>query len=183
MLEKLRESVLKWRQEVDKLEATLEAKLQRLEYLQTSPLPADEVADVVVNAMLAHGKRDFHNHLDRKLDHAVRHPLADAESQWRPDLLSKLGQPTEANVFSLVWILRDRVAEALRREIVESECLPEGGPPKAERLTEIPKLERDIQKLRQRIETERTAAKDAGVDLAQIHARPPTPARTRDLKR
>lgn len=173
MLSKIRESLLKWRDDVDALEVELEAKLQRLEFLQEAPLPAEELAEAVIDVMLSHARKSFYSHLDLKLHPAVTNPLADPEAtSWLPALITSFGRPNEVSPWSLLWVLREPITQALREEIINWDAMPEAGPPRIKREAEIPKLEKRIKKLRADIESEREAARQAGVELGQIHNRP-----------
>ena len=184
MLKKIQEALGVWRTELDKLESQLEKKLQRLAFLQESPLPVAEVAQHVVDVMLKHAEQDFRQHLDIRLRPAIDNPLRDADdTNWRPDLLCKLGQPHEASAWCLLWLLREPVAAAIRTEIVNWDEYPTAGPPLAERQTEIAALEQAIPILREQIESSRQEAAAVGVDVGGLHMRPPVPRRTRDLKK
>lgn len=184
MLNKIRDALGIWRTELDKLESSLEQKLQRLSFLQEAPLPPAEIADSVIAVMLRHAESSFHNCLDIKLRNAICKPLEDVdETSWRPALLSRFNDPQSADPWALLWVLRSTITETIRSEIIAWDGMPESGPPKAERVVEIAALESDIARLRERIEVERQAARDAGLDLASIHTRDQVPKRPRDLPR
>lgn len=172
MFNTLRPKFLEWRQGLDTMEEQLETKRQRLCYLQEAPLPAAELADMVIEIMTRRGDAEFHNHLDIALAPAITHPMRDAaETTWFPGLLGFFQTPDKVQASTLFYLLREPLAKALRRELVAWPDYPESGPPRAEREAEIPRLEKEIESLITKIEAERSAAEAAGLELAQVNRR------------
>lgn len=185
MFDKLTELLTSWRSELNQLERDLEGKLQRLEFLQESPLPWSEVADNIIATMARHGEVEFNRNLEQKIAHAVNNPLTnpDDSSAWKPGLITKITRAGDVDPWALFHLLEEPISHAIRAKIEGQTPLPNTGPPRAVRDKELPKLERSIADLRERIQSHRDAAKGAGLDIGELHNRSPVPARPRDLKR
>lgn len=169
MLEKLRDSFRQWRESVDSLENDLEAKKQRLAYLEEAPLPATELAESVIDTLLQHGDAAFHGNLDHKLQPAINAPLADPKAtQWKPSLFTRLTRPGDIDPFALFWLLREPLSQAIREEIVNWPDYPEAGPPRAKREAEMVRLQREIDDLTAAIVAQREEARQAGIELGAI---------------
>ena len=213
MFEKIKELVQSTTREVKKLERELDKKLQRLAFLQESPLPPEELADQLIDRMIGIGEHEFQRGLRTKLQGYMQKPLVDlrtrdkleraksqAQKDWQDEDIREArlkaggsffsqvnsrftdnkGQPNflgldggGVNLPVIMWLLREPLEIAIREAIINLPDYPEPGPPQADRLKEIPKLEKEIEKLRQSLNDAYEGAKSVGIDVNDVHIRSP----------
>jgi|GEM_PF-3493365 len=178
MLDQIRSALKAWSSELGKLEQELETAKQRREYLQTAPLPAAELADIVVADIVAKGKQEFERTLGHVLataNHDPMNPNRPGGGISSPPILRNpyggLGAQGGACAHRLAYLLREPLGAAIKDAISTFDGYPEAGPPLAERRKELAKLEKQIATTSAAVERLRADARSVGLDSAALHVR------------
>ncbi len=135
------------------LAARLEEAKQRREFLQTAPLPKDELVTSLCSLIDRDAAR-YSSGLKRSIEGMLRKPFYD----WRASHFNLLGscngvthQDDRIPRPLLAFAFNDLLKQAMRRAVDEWSEYPEPGPPMAERRREIEQLDAEIEDLTNKI--------------------------------
>lgn len=145
-----------FRSEVGKLRAKLRESRQALEKarrrredLQTLPLPAPEIVDLIFAVIAARGAQ-FPGRVRSRLAPFITKPptagdLAQLQSTPMLALAEHAHQPTAADIEpGLIFIFGDQIKDGLRRAVNAAMEGRRAGPPRAQRERELAELETSI---------------------------------------
>ena len=154
--------------ELKKISASVEAKKQRREDLEILPLPRSDVIADMQTWVKEYGRHHYLNGLGNVLKIYTNQPLKRRNTTvgLPPVVCLKGGTVTnETGPAAIMYLLGDPICAGFERASNELDGPEDAGPPRAERLREIEKIDAEIGKLEAREAELIGEADKAGVSL------------------
>lgn len=156
-LNKLAEMLASIRNEEKRLTAQLDKCLRRREDLHQLPYEKEEFI-LMIEAMVDRNKFRYPDKLKHKIAGLIQAPLhpIDPEMRFNPLMLF---DDIVADHDALLFVFQKEIKAGVRRAIDSWEWPDKVGPPKAERLKELKKLDKEIADLQTQLEVIKKAAR------------------------
>lgn len=151
------------------LKRELGEKLDRRQDLHTLPLPKSDLVNHVFDLIDNGRVREFPLKLRQfKLESLEQNPLVTPNLQ-NFNILS-IHDQTKPDPTALLYIFKDQIKSGIRAAVEEWEYPPDSevGPPRAERLKEIEKLDKEIAALQAKLDKINDIAQSEGINLKGI---------------